>query len=149
MLGRWFRCPLVLASTMILLSTTLVASENTAVEDKLATYNKDYPAISYPNLRKAMDAGEVFVLDTNRADTFIKGHLPGAYSLADKTTLESRLPTLKNYPIVVYCGGPQCTSWFAGADFAAARGYTNIMHFKGGLKDWQEQGDNLATGKAN
>ncbi|WP_252178993.1 rhodanese-like domain-containing protein [Endozoicomonas sp. 4G] len=146
MLSTWFRNPRRLACAVILFSTSVVASENTT-EDRLAAYNQHYPAISYTQLRKAIDAGEVFLLDTNRAETYAKGHLPGAYSLADRATLERRLPVLKNYPIVVYCGGPQCTAWFTGADFATAKGYTNIMHFKGGLKEWKEQGDSLATGK--
>ncbi|WP_422138659.1 rhodanese-like domain-containing protein [Endozoicomonas sp. ALC020] len=147
MFASWLRDPRMLACAAILLSTSVTASENATTEDRLAAYNRHYPAISYPDLRKAVDAGEVFLLDTNRGETYTMGHLPDAYSLTDRATLESQLPILKNYPIVVYCGGPQCTSWFAGADFAAARGYTNIMHFRGGLKDWKDQGGSLATRK--
>ncbi|MGI9278318.1 MAG: rhodanese-like domain-containing protein [Endozoicomonas sp.] len=147
MFGTWFKDPRMMACAMILFSTTSPACDDASMEDRLAAYKQHYPAISYPSLRKAMDAGEVFIIDSNKAETYSKGHLPGSHSLADRTTLESRLPVLKNYPIVVYCGGPQCPSWFSGADFAAARGYSNIMHYKGGLKDWKEQGETLATGK--
>ncbi|KEQ18822.1 rhodanese-like domain-containing protein [Endozoicomonas numazuensis] len=147
MFGTWFKDPRMMACALIMFSATALACDDASMGDRLAAYNQHYPAISYPALRKAMDAGEVFIIDSNKAETFSNGHLPGAYSLVDRDNLKNKLPTLKNYPIVVYCGGPQCPSWFAGADFAVAQGYTNIMHYKGGLKDWKEQGDTLASGK--
>lgn len=133
--------------TSVLLLSGLICFGLHAEEsmDQAAAYEKHYPEIKYPTLRKAIDAGEVFLIDANRTETFQKGHLPGARSIQDRKALESQLPVLKNYPIVVYCGGPQCPVWQKAADFAAARGYTSIMHYKGGLKDWKAQGEILST----
>lgn len=115
--------------------------------DQPLAYEKHYKEIKYAELRKAIDAGEVFIIDSNSAETFSKEHLATAVSIADKKKLEMNLPYLKSYPIVVYCGGPQCTAWHEAADFAAARDYTNVRHYKGGLKDWKSQGDKLSKGK--
>lgn len=112
--------------------------------DQMQAYEKHYPEIKYSELRKSIDAGEVFIIDANSAETYRKGHLPTAASLTDEKRLTDRLPFNKTYPVIVYCGGPQCTAWHKAADFAAARGYTNVRHYKGGLKDWESQGDRLS-----
>ena len=113
--------------------------------DQIQAYEKQYPEIKYSELRKSIDAGEVFIIDANSAKTYKKGHLPTAASLADEKKLTNQLPFNKTYPMVVYCGGPQCTAWHKAADFATARGYTNVRHYRGGLKDWETQGDRLST----
>ncbi|AMO57504.1 rhodanese-like domain-containing protein [Endozoicomonas montiporae] len=113
--------------------------------DQAKAYDKHYPEIKYQDLRKSIDAGEVFIIDVNSEQTYKQGHLPTAVSMVDEKKLEERMPFNKDYPIVVYCGGPQCTAWYKGADFAAARGYNSIRHYKGGLKDWKAQGERLST----
>ena len=113
--------------------------------DQAKAYNKHYPEIKYTELRKSIDAGEVFIIDASSEQNFKKGHLPTAVSMANKKMLEERMPYNKHYPIIVYCGGPQCTAWHKAADFAAARDFTSVRHYKGGLKDWQAQGERLST----
>ena len=115
--------------------------------DKNAAYEKHYPAINYSSLRKALDLGQVFIIDANSEETFRKGHIPLARSINNTELLSAQLPVIKSYPIVVYCGASYCTAWHKAADFSAARGYTNVMHYKEGLKGWKEKGDTLATGK--
>ena len=113
--------------------------------DKTTAYEQHYPEISYTQLRKAIDAGQIFLIDANSTKTFKNGHIPLAKSLYNRDQLTAQLPVLKNYPIAVYCGGPQCSAWHKAADFAAAKGYTSIMHFEGGLKGWKDQGNPLAS----
>ena len=132
------------AIALISLTGNLQAQDN---QDKEQAYEIRYPEISYPQLRKAMDAGQVFLIDANSTESYSKGHIPLAKSIYNPAFLEAQLPVLKNYPIAVYCGGPQCTTWHKAADFAVARGYTSVMHFKGGLKGWKAAGDTLATGQ--
>ena len=126
----------------LFLSVAVFAGDSSS--DQLQAYDKHYPEVAYSELRKTIDAGEVFIIDANSADSYNGGHLPTAAPLSDREKLERHLPVTKSYPIVVYCGGPQCTAWHKAADYAAARGFTNVRHYKGGLKDWQAQGDNLS-----
>ncbi|MGI9276558.1 MAG: rhodanese-like domain-containing protein [Endozoicomonas sp.] len=148
MFGTIFRDSRLVTGVM-LLSALLSGQALAADSEDAAAYDQHYPEIKYPLLRKAIDAGEVFLIDANSTETYQKGHLPSARSITNRKKLEGELPVLKNYPIAVYCGGPQCSAWHSAADFAAARGYTNVMHFKGGLKVWKEQGDTLSTGSGS
>ncbi|MRI32245.1 hypothetical protein EOPP23_04460 [Endozoicomonas sp. OPT23] len=138
-----FRTPQLLALSLALsvISTAVQANES---HDRLEAYEKLYPEISYQALKQARKNNEAFVVDANRKENYEKGHLPGAYSLSDREQL--KLPFLKNYPVVVYCWSPECTSWMKGVDFFTANGYTNVMHYKGGVKEWMAKGDKLATG---
>ena len=128
-----------------LLASLFIGSAFTAELDQTKAYEKHYPEIKYSELRKSIDAGEVFIIDANSTETFQRGHLPTAVSLKDEKKLIEQLPFNKTYPIIVYCGGPQCTAWHRAADFAAARDFINVRHYKGGLKDWEIQGERLST----
>jgi 3-mercaptopyruvate sulfurtransferase SseA len=62
------------------------------------------PRMSLADFKKALDAGQILVLDVRDAQSYANGHVPGAISvpLAD---LEKRAPELKasKKPIVAYC----------------------------------------------
>ena len=137
--------PVLLALSLCLSLLPAMTPANES-DDRLEAYDKQYPDIDYDNLKRAMKAKEVFVVDANRKENYEKGHLPGAHSLANKEELNKNLPFLKNYTIVVYCWSPECTSWMKGADFFTANSYTNVMHYKGGVKEWMAKGDKLVTG---
>ena len=137
---------LLRAHRYLFLALAVLTTHASAGElDQAKAYEKHYPEIKYAELRKSIDAGEVFVIDANSEQTYKNGHLPTAASIADEKQLDGRMPYNKDYPVVVYCGGPQCTAWHKAADFAAARDYNSIRHYKGGLKDWQAQGERLST----
>ena len=94
--------------------------------------------IGLDDLKKAIDTKAVFLVDANSAKTYDKGHLPGAISFAkNEKNFATLLPADKNALIVAYCGGPMCSAWEDAAEAAAKAGYTNIKHFKGGLKGWK------------
>ncbi len=102
--------------------------------------------ISLDDLKKAIDTKSVFLVDANSAKTYSKGHLPGAVSFAkNEKNFASLLPTDKSALIVAYCGGPMCSAWEDAAEAATKAGYTNIKHFKGGLKGWKSAGLALET----
>lgn len=102
--------------------------------------------ITLDDLKKAIDTKAVFLVDANSAKTYDKGHLPGAVSFAkNEKTFATLLPADKNALIVAYCGGPMCSAWEDAAEAATKAGYTNIKHFKGGLKGWKSAGLTLET----
>lgn len=142
----------VLLSGIFLISFFLIHQPALAAleieQNKNAAYDKHYPEILYPTLRKAIDLGQVFIIDANNPDTYSKGHLPLARTINDTENLKPQLPVIKSYPVVVYCGGPQCSAWHKAADYAAAQGYSNVLHYKGGLQDWKNKGDTLVTGNS-
>lgn len=60
--------------------------------------------ISYEELRKLYDRGQVLVLDTRGEGAYRAGHIPGAEWLS-LDAVEARIPAFKKErrPIVTYC----------------------------------------------
>ncbi|MDX2187284.1 MAG: rhodanese-like domain-containing protein [Opitutaceae bacterium] len=108
--------------------------------------NSKYPEISQKELEAAVSSKSVTLLDVNGSDSYKEGHIPGAIDFeAKKNDLASVLPADKNALVVAYCGGPGCGAYKEGAEAAAKLGYTNVKHYKGGLKGWKESGAKLAS----
>lgn len=104
--------------------------------------------ISVDDLKKALSDGSATLVDANSEDTYAAGHIPGAVSFAaNASDLSKVLPKDKGAMIVAYCGGPTCSAWEKAAKAAKALGYTNVRHFKGGLKGWKEAGNPLEPKK--
>ena len=62
------------------------------------------PRISVADLKKAIDAGQVLVIDVRDAGSYANGHLPGAINVPLEA-LAKKLGTLTGAkkPIVAYC----------------------------------------------
>jgi rhodanese-related sulfurtransferase len=108
------------------------------------------PEVSLNDLKNIVASKSATIIDANSAETYDKGHIPGAVNFAkNEKNFASILPKDKNAPIVAYCGGPMCTAWEDPAKKAKELGYTNIKHFKGGIKGWKDSGQEMAkaTGK--
>ena len=104
--------------------------------------------ITRDELKAAIDAGEVTVVETLRTEHFEQGHLPGAVHIhfeevADKAP--ALLPD-KDAPIVTYCSNTACRNSEAAANQLAAMGYTNVRKYAEGKQDWTEAGLPLETG---
>ena len=100
--------------------------------------------IAIADLKSGITAKTVVLIDANGSASFAKGRLPGAIDFAaSKADLAKVLPADKAALIVAYCGGPKCGAWQEAATAIAKLGYTNVKHFSGGLKGWQEAGEKL------
>lgn len=97
--------------------------------------------IGLEELKKLVDAKSVYLVDVNSEKTYSKGHIPTAVNFAaNEKNFLTLLPKDKNALIVAYCGGPMCSAWEEAAKTAHEAGYSNIKHFKGGLKVWKSAG---------
>lgn len=117
-------------------------SKSESVEDAI----KKFPEISHEDLEKAIGAMGVFIIDANSVETFEKGHIPSASSFAKEgKEIFEYLPEDKSHLIVSYCGSPECTAWLNPAQLVKALGYTNVKHYKGGIKGWKKSGGKTQT----
>jgi rhodanese-related sulfurtransferase len=97
----------------------------------------EYPDISIKELKTAIEAKSVTVIDVNGSESFKSGHIPGAVDFrANKDALANALPKDKNALVVAYCGGPSCSAYAAAADAAKKLGYTNVKHLSAGISGW-------------
>jgi len=99
--------------------------------------------IDTETLRAWQSQAKHFVLvDTLPADSFAKGHLPGAINIASDDILQ-RAPAVlpdKNVPIVVYCASATCKRAGLSAERLEVLGYLRVSHYVGGKKAWVSAG---------
>lgn len=105
-----------------------------------------FPDISRDDLKKAIDAKEVVVVDVNGTDSYKSGHIPGAIDYAVvKEDFAASLPADKSTLIVAYCGSPACGAYAKAAKAAKELGYTNVKHYSEGISGWKAAGETTAT----
>jgi rhodanese-related sulfurtransferase len=102
--------------------------------------------ISHEDLKAAIAAGQVTLIDVNGSKSYAQGHIPGAVDYAAvKDALASKLPADKDALIVAYCGGPTCGAYKRAAEAAVALGYRNVKHYSAGISGWKEKGERTGT----
>ncbi len=112
-----------------------------------SVYAGEYPDISITELKAAIEAKKVTVIDANGTDTWKKGHIPTAIDfVAQKEKLARVLPKDKNALVVAYCGGPTCMAYQAAAKQAKELGYTNVKHLSAGISGWMQAGEKTEKG---
>lgn len=129
-----------------------------AIEKAAMKFIKDYQAAGYQLVSTEelntwiSDGKEMIIIDTMPADSFAKGHIPGAVNaelpktgLADATAEQkaafiSLLGSDTGKPVVVYCGFVSCARSDVGAVIAMEQGFTNVYRCPGGIIAWQEAG---------
>ena len=126
------RLALVCASVLVLASAAFAA---------------EYPDISISDLKSAIEAKKVTLIDVNGTRSWERGHIPGALDFqAHKEKLASVLPKDKNALVVAYCGGPQCMAYKEAAQAAKELGYKNVKHLSAGISGWKESGQKTQQG---
>ena len=113
-----------------------------------SAYAGEFPDISIEDLKKAIEAKKVTIIDVNGSASFKKGHVPTAIDFASaQAKFAEALPKDKNALVVAYCGGPSCSAYKAAATKAEELGYKNIKHMSAGISGWLQAGEK--TEKAN
>jgi rhodanese-related sulfurtransferase len=98
--------------------------------------------ISREELRQAIEAGTVTVIDALGGDYYAQQHLPGAIALveADVERLAPGLLPDKAAAIVTYCSNEACPNSQQVANRLARLGYTNVRKYREGIQDWVQAG---------
>ncbi len=111
-------------------------------------YAGQYPDIKIAEVKSAIKAKTVTLIDVNGTESWQKGHIPGAIDFEGaKGKLASLLPKDKSALVVAYCGGPMCQAYQAGAKAAEKLGYTNVKHLTAGISGWLAAGEPVQKGK--
>ncbi len=111
-------------------------------------YAGEFPDISIAELKEAINAKTVTVIDVNGTESWKEGHIPGAINFSSsKGKLAKLLPKDKGALVVAYCGGPSCGAYAAAASAAKSLGYTNVKHLSAGISGWMKAGEKTEKGK--
>jgi rhodanese-related sulfurtransferase len=126
-----------------LLATILTLVSATA----LVLADDAFPNISTDELKQAIAAKKVVLLDVNGTESWQEGHIPGALDF-DKVEgkLAKMLPADKDTLVVAYCGNERCSAYKAGAAAAKKLGYTNVKHYSKGISGWKKAGEKTDSG---
>jgi len=112
-----------------------------------AVKKEAFPDVSHSDLKALIQDGSVFLIDVNGSRSFQSGHIPGAVDFASvKNDIASVLPKDKNAKIVAYCGGPSCSAYKQAAKLVASLGYTDVLHYSGGISGWKSAGETVEKG---
>lgn len=107
----------------------------------------EFPDISITELKSAIKAKKVVLIDVNGAESWQKGHIPSAIEFgAVQDKLATVLPKDKKALVVAYCGGPKCKAYQAAATAAEKLGYKNVKHLSAGISGWKEAGEKTEKG---
>lgn len=96
--------------------------------------------ITRDELIKMMNSGKKFTLiDVLPKDSYFREHIQGAISLPLDDIEEKAAKVLKKDDLIVtYCASFQCQASAKAADKLLSMGYSNVLDYKGGLKDYRE-----------
>ncbi len=98
--------------------------------------------ITRDELKAAIDAGTVTVVDALGGGYYEQQHLPGARPLVlaeVDARAASALPD-RDAAIVTYCSNPACPNSGQVADRLSALGYSNVRKYREGIEDWVAAG---------
>jgi rhodanese-related sulfurtransferase len=116
-----------------------------------AAFAGSFPDISLESLKKAIADKDVAILDVNGAETYKRGHIPGAIDfISNRADIASKLPSDKDALIVAYCLSEGCSAYARAAKAAKAAkdlGYNNVKRFAPGLAGWNAAGEPLQKGQ--
>jgi rhodanese-related sulfurtransferase len=79
------------------------------------------------------------VIDSRKKAEYVKGHIEGAISLLDTEMTEQALLEIapdRGTSILFYCNGVRCLRSSNAILKAKGWGYTNLIWFRGGWKEW-------------
>jgi rhodanese-related sulfurtransferase len=104
--------------------------------------------ITREELRDAIDAGDVTVVEALPANYYEDAHLPGAINIPH-TEVRALAPALlpeKDAAIVTYCANTPCPNSGIAATVLTKLGYTDVREYVEGKQDWSDAGLPLEHG---
>ncbi len=104
--------------------------------------------ISRDELRAAIDAGTVTVIDALPESNYRQQHLPGALNLVEADVAAHAAAVLpdRDATIVTYCSNAACGNSQAVASKLEQLGYTDVRKYRDGIQEWSEAGLPVESG---
>jgi rhodanese-related sulfurtransferase len=82
------------------------------------------------------------IIDSRKKAEYLKGHIEGAVSMLNTDMTEDDLAELvpdRDTIILFYCNGERCLRSTDAIGKAQSWGYTNLVWFRGGWKEWSSK----------
>ena len=85
---------------------------------------------------------DLIVIDARKKTEYVKGHIEGAINMLNtkmKAEDLEKVVTDKSRAILFYCNGTRCMRSADAIRKAKSWGYTNLIWFRGGWKEWTDK----------
>lgn len=85
---------------------------------------------------------DLLVIDSRKKAEYLKGHIEGAINILNTELKREELERLspdKSREILFYCNGVRCLRSSDSIKKAMGWGYTKLIWFRGGWKEWTEK----------
>ena len=85
---------------------------------------------------------DLIVIDSRKKSEYTKGHIEGAINLLNTGLQRADIEQLtqeKSRAMLFYCNGLRCLRSSDSIKKAKSWGYTNLIWFRGGWKEWTEK----------
>jgi rhodanese-related sulfurtransferase len=89
-----------------------------------------------------LDNPDMPIIDSRKKTEYVKGHIEGAVSLLDTEMTEQDIQAVaadKQTAILFYCNGVRCLRSSNAIVKVQGWGYSNLIWFRGGWKEWSEK----------
>ena len=89
-----------------------------------------------------LDNPDMPIIDSRKKTEYVKGHIEGAVSLLDTEMTEQDIKAVaadKEAAILFYCNGVRCLRSSNAIVKVQGWGYSNLIWFRGGWKEWSEK----------
>ena len=89
-----------------------------------------------------LDNPDMPIIDSRKKTEYVKGHIEGAVSLLDTEMTEQDIRSIapdSETAILFYCNGVRCLRSSNAIFKVKDWGYSNLIWFRGGWKEWSEK----------
>ena len=130
---------IIIASILILFSTALFAEQKPNAPENI----EDVTVVTAEEVIELILANpDLIVIDSRKKTEYQKGHIEGAINILN-TQLKpedlERVAPEKSTEILFYCNGTRCLRSADSIKKAKNWGYTNLIWFRGGWKEWTDK----------
>ena len=129
----------LIMGVFLLFSTIVLAEEKPYAPETI----QDVVIVSAEEaIEMILASPELLVIDSRKKTEYLKGHIEGSINILN-TQLEreglERIAPDKTKAILFYCNGVRCLRSTDSINKARSWGYSNLIWFRGGWKEWTEK----------
>ena len=129
----------LITGVFLLFSTTVLAEEKPYAPESI----QDVVIVSAEQaIEMILSTPELLVIDSRKKTEYLKGHIEGSINILN-TQLEredlERIAPDKTKAILFYCNGVRCLRSTDSINKARSWGYSNLIWFRGGWKEWTDK----------
>lgn len=105
------------------------------------TTSEIYPRATLEEAKSMWESGAVIFIDARHTEDYVKGHIPGAYSLHpenDDALAAFFTEISPETELLIYCAGGACKDSVHLAEKLVPMGYESLTVFSGGWPAWNK-----------